>query len=369
MKQHIDIAIIGGGLAGLTTALHLSQSNFNVILIEKNTYPNHKVCGEYVSNEVLPYLKTLGIDPLSIGAKKIDTLQLSNTNGKQLQIQLPLGGFGISRYAFDYLMFKQLKNKVTLIKDTVVSVNFSEELFTIKTQSNQQFQAKFVVGAFGKRSNLDKTLNRTFFYNKTSWMAVKGHFKADFPENLVALHHFNGGYCGLSQVESGLVNLCYLTKIKTFKNFKNIAHFEKEVLAENSHLKSFLAQAEPVFEKPLSISQISFERKKTVENHIFMVGDSASLIHPLCGNGMSMAIIAAKILAEIVIEKQGKSRNAIENAYIQKWEQTFSSRLRYGSVLQGVMMRPQLLNLGLQVAKLNPNFISYLISKTHGKPF
>ena len=54
-----DVVIIGGGLAGLTCALHLSRKGVDVLLIEKNTYPHHKVCGEYVSNEVLPYLKRL----------------------------------------------------------------------------------------------------------------------------------------------------------------------------------------------------------------------------------------------------------------------------------------------------------------------
>ena len=52
----LNVVIVGGGLAGLTSALHLTQSGLGVTLIEKNPYPRHKVCGEYISNEVLPYL-------------------------------------------------------------------------------------------------------------------------------------------------------------------------------------------------------------------------------------------------------------------------------------------------------------------------
>ncbi len=368
MENDYDIIIIGGGLAGLTAALQLSISDYNVLLIEKNTYPHHKVCGEYVSNEVLSYLNTLGIDPLAAGAKQIDTLQISNASGKQLQVKLPLGGFGISRYKLDYLMFQQLENKMPVIQDNVTSVDFVEDGFTVKTQSKKKYHAKYVIGAFGKRSNLDKALNRNFFSNKTQWMAVKAHYKAPFPDDLVALHHFPGGYCGLSRVETGFVNLCYLTKVKAFSPFKSISEFENQVLCQNPHLKAFLSQAEAVFEKPLTISQISFERKKTIENHIFMVGDSASLIHPLCGNGMAMAITAAKLLAETLIELQGKPRAAIENSYRQKWNAMFTGRLRFGSLLQTVMMTPTLLNLGLHLAKMNTDLIPRLISKTHGKP-
>ena len=67
--------IIGGGLAGLTSALHLSRFGIQVTLIEKNSYPRHKVCGEYLSNEVLPYLRSLGFEPFDFGAKKIDAHQ------------------------------------------------------------------------------------------------------------------------------------------------------------------------------------------------------------------------------------------------------------------------------------------------------
>ena len=66
-----DVIIVGGGLAGLTNAIHLSKVNQNVLLIEKNSYPKHKVCGEYISNEVIPYLNFLGIDPIKEGAKKL----------------------------------------------------------------------------------------------------------------------------------------------------------------------------------------------------------------------------------------------------------------------------------------------------------
>ena len=73
---NFDVIIIGGGLAGLTNAIHLSKFNRQVLLIEKDSYPKHKVCGEYISNEVLPYLNSLGIDPINEGAKQITEVQV-----------------------------------------------------------------------------------------------------------------------------------------------------------------------------------------------------------------------------------------------------------------------------------------------------
>ena len=92
--KHYDVIIIGGGLAGLTTAILLSGKSKKVLVIEKKTYPFHKVCGEYVSNEVLPFLKSIGFDPFEYGATNISKLRISTPSGKNIISPLGLGGFG-----------------------------------------------------------------------------------------------------------------------------------------------------------------------------------------------------------------------------------------------------------------------------------
>lgn len=369
MKNKYDFAIVGGGLAGLTAALHLSQHDFRVVVFEKNSYPHHKVCGEYISNEVIPYLKTLGIDPMQLEAKQINQLLLTNRNGKKTQTKLPLGGFGISRYCLDNFMHIKTSQFAEIKKETITKISFRESHFELEALSKNSYKATYVIGAFGKRSNLDKILTRRFIQKKTPWLAVKAHYKASFPNDLVALHHFEGGYAGLSKVENNHVNCCYLVTNSVFAKHKNIEEFQEKVMRKNPHLEAFFSKAIPVFEKPLTISQISFERKSPVENHIFMIGDSASLIHPLCGNGMAMAIKSAKILAETFIKNQEYSQDALEKIYATQWEKEFSGRLRAGAFLQKTVMNPALLSAGIQLSHVNKNLLPFLISKTHGQPF
>ena len=99
MKKNSAIIIVGGGLAGLTAAIHLSKIGLAVILVEKNEFPKHKVCGEYISNEVLPYLNWLDVGISKLNPTVIEKLQFSTSNGTSISCDLPLGGFGISRYA------------------------------------------------------------------------------------------------------------------------------------------------------------------------------------------------------------------------------------------------------------------------------
>ncbi len=367
-----DIIIVGGGLAGLTAALHLSQKNYSILVIEKKKYPYHKVCGEYVSKEVIPYLEQLGVSFGEIQVKKIDTLLLSSSSGKSVQTKLPLGGIGISRFTLDQLLYQNAIEKcVDFQTDTVLSIDYRENIFFITTEHGRQFSATLVIGAYGKRDALDKRLDRTFIKKKSAWLGVKAHYEFDdFPDNLVALHNFNGGYGGLSKTETGAVNFCYLTAYKSFQKEKNIEEFNNNVVAQNPFLKEFLKNAQPIFDEPLTIAQISFDQKTAIKNHVLMCGDTAGLIHPLCGNGMAMAIHAAKIASELIfdyMESNDRKRAKLEQEYQRQWSQAFTKRLWMGRKLQAILLNKTMSKLSMNLAIQTPSLLQQLIKNTHGK--
>jgi flavin-dependent dehydrogenase len=367
-----DVLIIGGGLAGLCNAIHLSKFGAKVLLIEKNEYPKHKVCGEYISNEVLPYLQYLDIDPFRFGAVKIDTFQLSTTTNKLISAKLPLGGFGISRYQLDYVLSeKAKKNNVLIIQDTVIDVDFKEDVFSVKTKNKLKFTSKICIGSYGKRSSLDVKLKRGFIKKRSPYLGVKFHVKGSFSENLVALHNFKGGYCGISKVENNTINVCYITNFLSFQKYKNINDFEKNVILKNQFLKEIFENSTSVFEQPLSISQISFETKNPIENHMMMCGDAAGMIHPLCGNGMSMAIQSAQIASKLILNylKGSKTnRDTLEKRYIMQWNAQFKWRLKVGHFIAMLFRNDKVASILLQVLKRLPFLLPVIIKQTHGKP-
>ena len=371
--RNIEIVIIGGGLAGLTAGIHLSRKGISVTIIEKNDFPKHKVCGEYISNEVLPYFDYLDIQLSDLKPSTITKLQFSIIDGTPINTKLPLGGFGISRYELDFYLYKKaILNGCKILKEEAEDVTFDKEKFTITTSNGTILNSDFVIGAFGKRSIIDLRLNRKFIKQKSPWLAVKGHYSGEFSSDLVGLHNFKGGYCGVSKVEKDIINICYLVEYEAFKEYKNINDFQNLVVKQNPHLNTIFENSKLLFEKPLTISQISFEEKLAVENHILMIGDTAGLIHPLCGNGMAMAIHSAKLVSELLIgfsNNEIKTRVELEKKYSKLWNFNFKKRLKTGRLLANVLLKPKLSEALMRILIVFPFLLHTIIKKTHGKPF
>src|SRR6185295_5199035 len=153
-RKH-DVAIAGGGLAGLALSIQCANAGYRTILFEKEKYPFHKVCGEYISFESWNFLEELGVPLSQMNLPVIRRLLVTAPNGKELEQNLPLGGFGISRYKLDAILAEIARQKgVEVVEGMKVDdIMFKNEMFTIQC-SMFNAQCKVAVGSFGKRSNL-----------------------------------------------------------------------------------------------------------------------------------------------------------------------------------------------------------------------
>lgn len=372
-----DVAIVGGGLAGLTLAIQCAEKGYKAILFEKETYPYHKVCGEYISVESLPFLQRLGFPVEQFDLPLIHKLELSDVKGNVYPFNLLPGGFGISRYTLDNTLYKLALSKgVEVFTNTKVQeIQFVDDLFIIKTGKNQ-YQSKVAAGTFGKRSNLDMKWNRDFTKTKpnklNNYIGVKYHIRYPLPKENIALHNFKNGYCGISNIEDDKCCLCYLTTADNLKKCNNsITELEKSILSQNPLLKEVFTNAVFHYSEPLVISQVSFNKKLQVENHVLMIGDAAGLITPLCGNGMSMAMHASKIAFESIdLFLQHKTdRITMENHYTKQWQQQFSKRLWTGRIVQQLFGNNISTGIFLGLMYRTKWLAKQIIKSTHGEAF
>lgn len=376
-NQTYDIGIIGGGLAGLTLAIQSATAGYTVILFEKESYPFHKVCGEYISMESYSFLLQCGVPLRDWDLPMISKLHISDCKGKLYEFPLPLGGFGVSRFKLDHsLALIAKEKKVEVLEATKVEdVMFQNDLFTIHTKNNK-YTAKLVVGSFGKRSNLDIKWQRSFSLKKknrlNNYIGVKYHVDYTIDKDIIALHNFKNGYCGISRIEDGKCCICYLTTADQLLYAGNtIKKLESIVLTKNQVLSEIFSKAHFLYEKPLTIAQISFDKKKQVEDHVLMIGDAASLITPLCGNGMSMAMHASNLVFQQIklFLENSISREQMEKQYTKAWKSQFSKRLAIGRLVQSFFGNPFFTKIFLYTMSKTPKLANWVIRQTHGTSF
>jgi flavin-dependent dehydrogenase len=372
-----DVAIAGGGLAGLALSIQLARAGYAVVLFEKERYPFHKVCGEYISLESWNFLEELGLPLSDWGLPVIRRVLVSAPNGEYIEHELPLGGFGISRYKIDAELAGIARSSGVTAQEgvKVTDISFDRSAAHIHTASDI-YHAKVACVTAGKRSNLDIKWRRPFTLRRSdklnNYIGVKYHIQTDLPSDLIALHNFRDGYCGISRIEDGRYCLCYMTTAANLQmNGSSIPEMEKNILYQNPFLSAIFSSSVKLFDQPLTISQISFERRQRVEDHMLFIGDAAGMIPPLSGNGMSMALHGSKIAFRSIdaFLKGHIARHEMEQEYEDQWNRQFGRRIWTGRQLQRWFGDEKRTNLLLHSLKPFPKLISFLIRQTHGQPF
>jgi len=365
-----DCIIVGGGLAGLSLSILMAQKKFSVLLIEKKTYPYHKVCGEYISMESWDFLERIGIPLRAMNLPRISKFEMTDIRGQRIHEHLEMGGFGISRYTLDHqLAEKAIEIGVTLMQQTICTgYEYSNEIYTIKTNRGE-FKGKLLSASYGRHSfgNFYKPKK-----NNENWVGVKYHIKTDFPSDKIELHTFNQGYCGISKVDKGSYCICYIVNAKLLNQYDNeLDALEKNELFKNPNLKKIFTEAQFLFEKPLTISNITFKPKTPLHQHIFYIGDSAGSIAPLTGNGMSNAMHSACILFNCFQDylEQNINRNQLEFQYSLRWNKAFKERIWKGRIIQHFFCKPIWTSISIAILKQSPWLRKIIIKQTHGESF
>ena len=370
IEKQFDCIIIGGGLAGLSLAILMAKENRSILLIEKGDYPRHKVCGEYISLESWGFVERLGIPLSEMNLPIIDKLKISAENGLLLESDLDLGGFGISRFVLEELLYKKAIELGATVLTKTKYTNHKKEAngFMVETSAGV-FRAEILCGSFGKYAPKN-------FYKKNeekhNWVGVKYHINFDHPVDEIVLHNFEGGYCGMSKIEDNKSCLCYIVQQeKLVESNSDISKMEKEVLRKNPFLNKIFGEARFLFDKPQVISNVTFDVKKPIHDGVFYLGDSAGTIAPLSGNGMSNAFRSAyllnKSLSSYFDDKMTIDKTLVNYSY--DWHRAFASRIKRGRLMQHFFCKKNLNAASIRILKYAKPLHKYIIRSTHGEPF
>ncbi|MFN5515424.1 MAG: NAD(P)/FAD-dependent oxidoreductase [Cyanobacteriota bacterium] len=366
-----DAIIVGAGLAGSSAAIQLAEQGYRVLLLEQARYPVHRLCGEFLSVEVMAIFARLGIlDAVkAAGAHPINQVTLTTSQGAEFCGELPGIALGFSRYQLDRILFERaVALGVVGRQGTAVQTITGSFAAGFQVSAHQDtFCARFVLGAFGKSSSLDRQLNRPFIQQKSPWIASKAHYQGRELLGVIELHAFPGGYCGLSSVEGGRINVCWIAHERVLKNNARDRH-TPDALFQNPILAERLQSLERATH-PQNLAQISFAPKAPFENDLCLIGDAGGMITPLCGDGMAMALRSADLVAPLLSQllQESLEVEAFKRLYSHAWKGEFSQRLQLGRFMHQAFIYPSLAALGVNSCRLFPALGRWLIASTRGK--
>ena len=350
MSERWDAVVVGAGPAGSAAATVLAGLGRRVLVLEKDVFPRHKVCGEFLSADALPSLERLGarasVERATEERMTHGTIHLSR--GAAVSFELPEPALGISRFRFDDLLARRARDAGASLTfgARVLAAEPGPEGFRVRfvhEQSERGIEARVVIGAWGRWDALDRALDRGFLGRRSRYFGWSRDFLPE-PGRLegeVHLYLFSGGYCGLSRVEGGAVNLAGVVSERAWKRAGGgWATVVERARRENAALDSELSAMTPGPVGYLGTGPVFFTAKPATESGILMAGDAAGVIDPFSGEGQASAL-AGGILAAEAAERHlsGElSREGCARAYEEAWRRRFARRFAWSALFRRLML-------------------------------
>jgi flavin-dependent dehydrogenase len=346
-----EVLVIGAGPAGATAATLLARRGIDVVVVDRDSFPRDKVCGEFLSYDALPCLDVLGLAPLlrSYDAPSISRCRLF-APGRGVEFDLPRAAVGISRFALDAALVAAAREAgARVFEETAVEsteLQPSDFRVTTKDRSGQtiKVRSRHAIGAWGRWGRLDRQLERPFATErKARFFGFKRHYRSSLPTSTIDLYSFDRGYFGVAPIEGGVTNVCGLVHETRLSGLKGRWDaFTETLRGESAEADALFASIEPVNEF-LTSDPVIFGGKSPVERGMILAGDSSGIIDPLTGDGMAMAIQSGFLAAAMTRQaiRSGADQSA---AYVEAHGELFGSRIRWSRLIASLLCRPRLLS-------------------------
>lgn len=320
--KHFEVAIIGSGPAGASTAYHLAKAGISNVIIEKETLPRYKTCG---GGFVFRGRNNLPIDIQDVIEKEFHTIDIYL--GDKLHFITHRNEPTISmvmRDTFDKLITDKAKElgSVLLENHKLLGLSFKDDLITLET-SQGTMSANFVIAADGV---LSPTAKMAGWIEDTRKLVPALEYEVEVSDedfkrlSVEARFDIDAipfGYAW-SFPKKGHLSLGVMTTKRSKINLKK--HYEeyKKLLG----IETVISETQHGFQIPVAPRSDGF-----VKNNVFLIGDAAGFADPITAEGISNAIYSGKLAAEAIIESE-KNQELASELYESKLEKDLLPELR-----------------------------------------
>lgn len=349
------IAVIGAGPAGCSAGYHLAKSGHQVTLIDKESFPRDKICGDGVSLQSVQALSTMGIYPQDIKRKvseftPINGLVLGVSNGNYHMQTTELEGYCIPRFVFDNLLYERAIN--------AGCVQSTQRISNIDRHHQELYNDfDFIIDARG------------VYAGEANAIAIRAYWivkSEDFPQAYLSLAQIyfdkslgvNGyGWIFPVDIKAGLVKLnvgvgIWIDEYKKMNT--NIIRIFDEFVQRNEQTKELLSKIVSKHKPKAYPLATALKGNRVSDGKILKIGDAANLTDPLTGEGIANAILSGLYVTQAINMSTSPEKTAEnwQRLYETCFEEDIRAALRIKSLRKYFFMN----NMLVWLMKRNQQF-------------
>ncbi|MGF7049838.1 flavin-dependent dehydrogenase [Paenibacillus sp. DS2015] len=382
MNRIMDAVVVGGGIAGCSLAKQLADLGWETMLLDRQVFPRHKACGEFLSPESLEMLSKLGLDSVmeSLQPQLISKARLVFEHGDLIEVPLPGLAWGISRYKLDAALHEAIVQGGVVVRTgmTVISIKQHDDGYEVQMKQRGEvevIQARTVYAAWGSHRHANifvEPYPLDSNTSKQSYVGIKSHYAGMDSELVTELYFVKGGYVGISPVENGYSNVAALLDMEVVKGAGTTVPAILEAASRaNPQLVERMKHAVPIEATQVSIAPVHLSLHPLAWHVIPHLGDAAVVIPPLCGDGMSIALRSSFLCCALANKYlRGEiSRTFWQEEYTQAMNREFAGLIRRGRLAHTLCSMPSVTRWFPSAVRFCPPLGKVLVKATRLKSY
>ena len=397
-SEKFDVVVIGAGIAGSLAGLFCARSGFRTLIVEKQQFPRHKICGCCINGRALAILQDAGLIDCLRELKPTKTSSLAiRYAGRELDVAMPQN-IAVSRKSLDECLLNEARKAgCKVVEQATANVLPSGSLEASSTEDVRTILLKYRC-ANAAAADMETTANEnaeTTVYARVVLVCdglghpslhlfpeyssppqqgsriglgvviPRGDGDSWIPQEAVLMAVSAQGYAGVVEIEDRQLNIAaaidpgHLQQTRS-ANSSLASIFESAGLPIPTHL------AEATVKGTIPLTR---KASKVSGHRIFLLGDSTGYIEPFTGEGMAWAASAASAILPLV--KTALTETWSRNLEAQ-WEATFrtivSGEQKVCRLLSAALRRPWMLTPLLTVCRIFPSLTQFLVGRINRVP-